>query len=244
MHIMRKSPGKLSFLAGLLSFALLVGTGCSKTGSTVTTSPVTYVSFINASALSSNVTVLLNDTAATVSGGIAPGRFSPKYGTVHPGSYDVKFEVASTDSLLSEISTSAFDTLNFYTLMLYSVPGTGAVQSTKILDDFSTLSTSAANYRFFNLCATHSRVDLYLNTTLVQQGRTTADNANNISLNGFQTANSGIYTVTAKSAGTDSVIVSVGNISLAGGNAYTIFLSGVDGSSANPLLLNVLQASY
>jgi hypothetical protein len=118
------------------------------------------------------------------------------------------------------------------------------VQSTKILDDFSTLSTSQANYRFFNLCSTHARVDLYLNSTLVQQGRTTADNANNSMLNGFQTANTGLYTITAKSAGTDSVIVSVGNVSLLGGNAYTIFLSGVDGSSANPLLLNVLQASY
>ena len=87
-------------------------------------------------------------------------------------------------------------------------------------------------------------MDLYLNATLVQQGRITADNANNISLNGFQTANTGLYTVTVKSAGTDSTIVSVGNVSLLGGNAYTIFLSGVDGSSTNPLLLNVLMASY
>ena len=240
---MRKSARKLGFLAVLLSSVLLIATGCAKTGSTVTTSPVTYVSFINASALSSNVTVLLNDTAATVSGGIAPGQFSPKYGTVRPGSYDVKFEVASTDSLLSEIPSSTFDTLNFYTLILYSAP-TGTVQSTKILDDFSTLSTSQANYRFYNLCPTHARVDLYLNSTLVQQGRTTADNANNMSLNGFQTANTGLYTVTVKSAGTDSTIVSVGNVSLLGGNAYTIFLSGIDGSSTNPLLLNVLMATY
>jgi Domain of unknown function (DUF4397) len=243
MHIMRKSARKLGFLAVLLSFVLLIGTGCAKTGSTVTTSPVTYVSLINASALSSNVSVLLNDTAATVSGGIGPGQFSPKYGTVRPGSYDVKFEVASTDSLLSEIPSSTFDTLNFYTLILYTAP-TGTVQSTKILDDFSTLSTSQANYRFYNLCSTHARVDLYLNSTLVQQGRTTADNVSSALLNGFQTANTGLYTVTVKSAGTDSTIVSVGNVSLLGGNAYTIFLSGVDGSSVNPLLLNVLMASY
>ena len=240
---MRKSARKLGFLAVLLSSVLLIGTGCAKTGSTVTTSPVTYVSLINASSLSTNLSVLLNDTAATVSGGIGPGKFSPKYGTVRPGTYDVKFEVATTDSLLSEIPSSPFDTLNFYTLILYTLP-TGGILSTKILDDFSTLSTSQANYRFYNLCSTHARVDLYLNATLVQQGRITADNANNISLNGFQTTNTGLYTVTVKSAGTDSTIVSVGNVSLLGGNAYTIFLSGVDGSSTNPLLLNVLMASY
>jgi hypothetical protein len=244
MHTMRKSTRKLSFLAVLLSFALLMGVGCSKTGSSLTTSSVTYLSLINASAFSSNVTVLLNDTPATVTGGIAPGQYSQKYGTVRPGTYDIKFEVVTTDSILSEIPTSAFDTLNFYTLMLYTVPQTGVVRSASILDDFTTLSSSQANYRFFNLCSTHTKVDLYLNSTLVQQGRTTGDNVSNNSLNGFQTTNSGIYTVTAKSAGTDSVIVSVGNISLQGGNAYTIFLGGVDGSNSNPLLINVLQASY
>jgi hypothetical protein len=244
MHTMRKSARKSTCIAVLLGFVLFLGTGCAKTGSNLTTSPVTYLSLINASALSSNVTVLLNDTLATVSGGIAPGQYSPKYGTVRPGTYDIKFEVASSDSLLSEIPGSAFDTLNFYTLVLYTVPQTGVVNAASILDDFSTLSSSQANYRFFNLCSTHTKVDLYLNSTLVSQGRTTADNVGNNSLNGFQTTSTGTYTVVAKSAGTDSVIVSVGNISLVGGNAYTIFLSGVDGSAANPLLINVLQASY
>jgi hypothetical protein len=241
---MRKSTRKFTFLAVLLIFSLFIGVGCSKTGSSLTSSSVTYLSLINASALSSNVTVLLNDTPATVTGGIAPGQYSPKYGTLRPGIYDIKFEVATTDSLLSEIPTSAFDTLNFYTLLLYTVPQTGVVRSASILDDFSTLSSTQGNYRFFNLCSTHTKVDLYLNSTLVQQGRTTGDNVSNNSLNGFQTTTSGIYTVTAKSAGTDSVIVSVGNIALQAGNAYTIFLSGVDGSTSNPLLINVLPASY
>jgi Domain of unknown function (DUF4397) len=218
--------------------------GCSKTGTSTSTSPVTYLSLINATAYSNNALVLLNDTLATEAAGIPPGQFSPRYGTVKPGSYDVKFESATNDSLLSEIPTSTFDTLNFYTLIVYSVPVTGTIQSVKIADDFTAVSASQANYRFFNLSPIHTRVDLYLNSTVVQQGRTTADNANNISLNGFQQTNSGTYTVTVKSAGTDSVIVTSGNVSLALGGAYTIFLSGVDGSLTNPLLLNVLQASY
>ncbi|HEV2482574.1 MAG TPA: DUF4397 domain-containing protein [Puia sp.] len=227
-----------------MSFILFLPTGCSKTGATLTTSPVTYLSLINGSALSSNITVLLNDTAATVTAGIAPGQYSHKYGTVRPGTYDIKFEAATSDSLLTEIPNFAFDTLNFYTLMIYTVPQTGAVRSLSIQDDFSNLSSTLANFRFFNLCSTHPNVDLYLNSTVVQQSRTTADNASNNLLNGFQTTTPATYTITAKVAGTDSVIVSMGNVSLALGNAYTIFLSGVDGSASNPLLLNVLQASY
>lgn len=218
--------------------------GCAKTGSTVNTTPVSYVSLINGTALSSNVSVLLNDTAATVSGGIAPGQFSSKYGTIRPGTYDVKIELASSDSLLNELPNTSFDTLNFYTLLVYTVPQTGKVQSAVIQDNYSTLSVGQANYRFFNLCTTHPKVDLYLNSTVVQQSRTTGDNVTNSALNGFQTTGPATYTVTAKSAGTDSVIVSVNNVTLIPGNAYTIFLNGVDGSSNNPLTLNVLQASY
>lgn len=221
-----------------------MGTGCSKSGSTASTSPVTYLSLINASAYSNNVTVLLNDTLATVSSGIAPGQYSPRYGTVKPGYYDVKFESATSDSLLSEIPTSAFDTLNFYTLIMYSVPVTGVIQSAKIADDFSSISSTQANYRFFNLSTIHTKVDLYLDQTIAQQGRTTADNVNNNLLNGFQQVTAGTYGITVKSAGTDSVIVTTGNINLALGGAYTIFLSGVDGSTTNPLLINVLQAAY
>jgi Domain of unknown function (DUF4397) len=240
---MRKSTRKFTFLAILLGFMLLQ-VGCSKTGTSLMTSPVTYLSLINASALSSNITVLLNDTAATVTGGIAPGQYSHKYGTVRPGTYDIKFETATSDSLLTEIPSFSFDTLNFYTLVVYTVPQTGVVRSTLFQDDFSTLSSTQANFRFFNLCSTHPDVDLYLNSTLVQQARTTADNVSNNSLNGFQTTTPATYTITAKVAGTDSVIVSAGNVSLGLGNAYTIFLSGVDGSASNPLLINVLQASY
>lgn len=214
-----------------------------KTGANLATSPVTYLTLINGSALSSGVTVLLNDTALTVSGGIAPGKYSQRYGQWSPGTYDIKFEVASSDSLLTQIPSFTFDTLNFYTIVLYTVPQTGAVQSTAIQDDFSTLSPNQTNYRFFNLCSTHPKVDLYLNSTPVQQSRVTADNAGNKMLNGFQATTPGSYTVTAKTAGTDSTIVSLGSVSLLAGNAYTIFLTGVDGSASNPLSINVLAAS-
>jgi len=241
---MGKSARKFTCLAALLSFVLFLQIGCAKTGTGLTTSAVTYLTLINASALSSNVTVLLNDTAATVTAGIAPGEYSKKYGPVRPGTYDIKFEVTSSDSLLTEIPSFVFDTLNFYTMMIYTVPQTGAVRATSIQDDFSTLSSTQANYRFFNLCSTHPQVDLYLNSTLVQQSRTTADNTTNFSFNGFQTTTPATYTITAKVAGTDSVIVSRGNVPMALANAYTIFLSGVDGSSSNQLSINVLQASY
>jgi hypothetical protein len=242
IHIMRKSARKLTFVAALLSSVFLLETGCAKTGSSTSTSQVTYLSLINGSAYSNNVAVLLNDTLATESTGIPPGGASPRYGTLKPGTYGVKFQSATSDSLLSEIPATSFDTLNFYTLVMYSVPVTGVVQSAKIQDNFSTISSSQANYRFFNLSSIHTNVDLYLNGTVVQQSRNTADNVVNNQLNQFQATNAGTYTITVKSAGTDSTIVTTSNIPFALGGAYTIFLSGVDGSATNPLLINILEA--
>lgn len=223
---------------------MAMGTGCAKTGNTVTTSPVTYLSLINEASYTAPVSVLLNDTTATVSGGIAAGSYSSKYGTIRPGSYDVKFEIAGTDSLISEIPAATYDTLNFYTLILYNTPGGASANSVRIWDDFSSISTTGANYRFFDLSPDYPNVDLYLNGTQAQANRATADNVSNSSLNNFQPVATGDYTITARVAGKDSVIASATNVSLTTGNVYTIFLSGIKNSTTYPLKINILQASY
>ncbi|HWB91827.1 MAG TPA: DUF4397 domain-containing protein [Puia sp.] len=241
---MRKNTRNFVFASAFLMTFLAMAPGCTKTGSTLTTSPVTYLSLINEATYTAPVSVLLNDTTATVSGGIAAGSFSSKYGTIRPGNYDVKFKVASSDSLLSEIPLAAYDTLNFYTLIVYNTPGGHSANAVRIWDDFSTISTTQANYRFFNLCPDYPNVDLYLNTTQLQNNRTTGDNATNTLLGNFQPVANGVYTISAKVAGTDSVIASVSQVGLNAGNAYTLFLSGNKNSTNYPLTLNVLQAAY
>lgn len=241
---MRKNTRNLVSASVLLMTLLAMAPGCTKTGSSITTSPVTYLSLINEATYAPPVSVLLNDTTATVSGGIAAASYSSKYGTIRPGTYDVKFKVASSDSLLSEIPTAAYDTLNFYTLIVYNTPGGGSVNAVRIWDDFSTISSTQANYRFFNLSPDYPNVDLYLNTTQLQSNRTTGDNATNTFLSNFQPVADGVYNLTVKVAGTDSVITSVSQVGLSAGNAYTLFLSGNKNSTNYPLKLNVLQAAY
>ena len=241
---MRKSTKNLVSTAVFLISLLVMGAGCSKTGSTLTTSPVTYLTFINEASYMAPITVLLNSTAATISGGVSAGDYSKKYGTVAPGSYDVQFEIASSDSLVSEIPTAVYDTLNFYTLILYKTTPGGPASSVRIWDDFSSISASQANYRFFNLSPDYPKVDLYLNSTKSQANRTIADNVSNTLYNSFQPVLDGDYSISVKVAGTDSTIATLSNVSLTTANAYTIFLGGNKGASNYPLQVNVLQASY
>ena len=221
------------------------GAGCSKAGSSLGgVNPVSYLSIINEATYTGTAQVYFNTTLITVQQGISAGTYSTQYGTILPGTYDVKFVNATADTTMGLIPGATFDTLKFYTMILYNPPGAGsASQAVKVWDDFSTISTSTTNYRFFNLCADFPKVDVYLNNTLAQQGRTTADNAANQTLNSFQSINSGNYTVTVKVSGTDSVISTL-NTGLLQGNAYTIFLGGNTKSHYTPVQINVLQASY
>jgi hypothetical protein len=197
---------------------------------------------MNMAPYSSSMEVYFNGDKKTPA--ISPGSYSSSYGQVAPGSYDIQFKVASADSVLSEIPASYYDSLGFYTLILYNTSSSGSVSSMKVIDDFSTLSLTGANYRFFNLSPDYSSVDLYMNSTLVQTGRATADNANSSYFNSFAPVTAGGYTLSAKKAGTDSVIATVSSVGLQQGNAYTIFLQGSTHVTSNPVALTVLQAAY
>jgi len=214
-----------------------------KTG-TSTMNSASYLSVINEATYTGTTQVYFDNTLVTVQQGISAGTYSTQYGRIKPGTYDVKFVNSAVDTTMGLIPAAVFDTLDFYTMIVYNPPGMGsASQAIKIWDDFSNLSMSNTNYRFFNLCADYPDVDLYLNNNLVQQGRMTADNAVNQTLNGFLAIPSGNYTVTVKKAGTDSVISTM-NTGLFQGDAYTIFLGGNVKSHYTPVQVNVLQASY
>jgi hypothetical protein len=242
---MNKSFQQFAPLAIVFLFVLFIGgSGCSKPGSSLSVNPVSYLSIINEATYTGTAQVYFDNTLITVQQGISAGTYSTQYGTIKPGTYDIKFVNATVDTVMGSIPGATFDTLNFYTLILYNPAGGGsASQAAKIWDDFSTISTVSTNYRFFNFCPDYPGVDLYLNNNLVQSGRTTADNVANQTLNSFQAINPGSYTVTVKKAGTDSVIATTTG-ALLQGNAYTLFLGGNIKSTYTPVQISVLQASY
>jgi hypothetical protein len=239
--IMRKSHQQ--FFWSLICSLILAagGVGCAKNGVSVGSGPVaTFVSVMNLAPYAPTVDVYLNDTLVSPPGGIPAGAYSTQYSQLRPNIYDVKFKKAGTDSLLDEIPASPFDTANYYTLVLYNTqPGGGMVHAIRIHDDFSMVSPASANYRFLNLSPDAPRVDLYLDSTIIQSGRTPADNTANASLSIFQPIAPSIYNLRIKLSGTDSVLASLNAVPLTAGNVYTIFLSGKDQTS-NSLSLNVL----
>jgi hypothetical protein len=204
-------------------------------------SAVTYLSVIHGAPYTGAATVYLNDTLITQSAGINTGSFSPKYGTIRPGTYAAKFKKAGTDSVLDQLTASRYDTLGFYTLLLYN-SADKAAHVLKITDDYSGVGNLNAYYRFFNLAPDYPSVNVYFNGNLVQQARGQADNAYNNSLNGFQGIQAGSYVITVKDAATDSVIVTSPAWNLVAGNPFTVWITGL--KSNKTLSINILQAQY
>ncbi|HLZ87258.1 MAG TPA: DUF4397 domain-containing protein [Puia sp.] len=228
----------------VLAILAFTWTACSKAGSTSTTSAVTYLSMIHGAPYTGAATLYLNDTLITQSTGIATGAFSSKYGTIRPGSYTAKLKKAGTDSLLDQLTASSYDTLNFYTILLYNSPSDKSAHAVKIVDDFSSVTSSNAYYRFFHLAPDYPRVNLYLNGTLMQDNRTPADNAVINDFNAFKPISAGYYTITVKDATTDSVIATSPSVSLAAGTPYTIWVGGLKSTNNTNMSINVLQAAY
>jgi hypothetical protein len=248
-HLHMRNNRQQFFWGSVALFCLAIGGWrCSKAGSTQTTTAVTYIAVINAASYGPSADIYLNGTVVSSSGGIAPGNYSQEYATFAPGNYDVKFDKTGTDSVLYDISSSAFDTTGFYTLILYNASpgGTGVIDAAKITDNFSSTSQSAANYRFFNLSPDVPSCDLYLNGTLAQIQRAPADNVSNLLFDEFQTLSPNSYTIVAKVSGGDSVLATTSTgVDLSTGNVFTIFLSGTNtAAGGNHLAINIMQAVF
>lgn len=246
---MRRENRREFYYGALFLFMAIFGwDGCSKMSSnptTANTNEVTYLTLMNLAPYSPSTEIYLNDIKATSP--VAPGNYSTSYAHIPPATYDVKFKIAGADSVLSEIQPSAYDSLKFYTLILYNDGINGAAKSLKIYDNYSAVTASSSYYRFFQMCPEVPSVDLYLNGTLVQPGRAPADIVANSSYVEFQTLTAAPYNVTVKKAGTDSVLYSLPSAPFLPGNAYTIFLGGTAGTGSgttDPIGLTILRSAY
>ncbi len=236
---MKKRTGFfLSWIAGLS--LVIAGFGsCIKSdnSASATITPKTYVSVLHMAPYAPPVEIYLNDTKSSEQ--ILADTYFSVYSQLNPGSYDIKFKKAGADSLVAEIPASHYDSLNFYTLLLYNDSHT-STKAVTIPDDFSNVTGTTSFYRFFNLNPDAGSVDVYFSNTMVQNARTPADNVTNHTYNRFQSYAPGYYSIVVKAASSDSVVASATSISMQPGNVYTIMIKG----QGTQNIISVLTGSY
>ena len=227
-------------VAGALSFIALL-TGCIKDVKNTPPSPKTYISIMHLAPRAPAVQLFFNGTQA--SSAINPGVVSASYASIDPSVYSVDFKKSGSDSVVANIPSNLYDSLKFYSLLLYNIDSTHA-RAVKIEDDFSMLTSDKAYFRFFHMSPDIGNVDLYFDNNIIATSRQYADNVASGYYNEFNPVTNNTFNIYVKKAGADSVIASASQVLLSPGNAYTIFLKGIPGGTGNTALgINVLQAA-
>lgn len=227
---------------GFLCFVTALLSGCLKDASSSSTSPKSYLSVMHLAPRSPAVDIYFNTSlASTVA--LNSGTVTSAYTAIDPAAFSVTFKKSGSDSVVAKVDYDIYDTLRYYTLLLYNYNDslTGAL---RIQDDYSVLTTDKAAFRFFHMSPGIGPVDLYFDNTLIQSNRQFTDNVTNSYYNQFLSVSPNTVNVYVKKSGSDSVIAQATSVYLAQANAYTIYLKGLTGGSGNNVLsVGVLQSA-
>ena len=223
--------------------AIVVLSGCIKSvDPPQTTPPKAYVSIMHLAPTAPSLDVFFNDTKVSNTA-FAPGAVTSAYNAVDKGAFPIKFKKAASDSVVAEVSSAQYDSLNYYTLFIHNLQSGGAVKAVRIIDDFSSLTTDKPFYRFFHASPNTDAVDLFVDNVKIESRRMLADNTASESFNKFSGTTSGYHTIRVKLTGTETVIATLTDVDLLAGNAYTFYLKGLEGGSGtSQLSLGLLRA--
>jgi len=220
--------------------------GCLKTSEPQKTPAKAYISILHLATVPPTPSVEVYFNSSKVSDPFIAGAISPIYSPVDKGFFAISFKKAGSDSLVAAIPANQYDSLGFYTIVLYNQAG-GSADAMLIEDDFSDLTLDKPFVRCFQTSSGINNlgaVDFYMDNTRISEDRTLGDNEFSSYLNTFQPATTGTHNFQVKLSSNDSVITTLNNVDLLAGNAYTVYLKGnPNGASPNNLTLGVLRAA-
>ncbi|WP_246197914.1 DUF4397 domain-containing protein [Chitinophaga agrisoli] len=154
----------------------------------------------------------------------------------YAGAYMFDFKKAGGDSLVGSTSAFQYDSLNYYTIVVY---GQTPARVTALKDDFTDAKGDKINYRFFHMSPNTDAVDLYLNDTRIDSNVVFGGGFRN----GFTALTSSLSNpkLVVKLAGTNTVIAENDDpaFTVGAGGVFTFLLTGLKGSSDDKVKLRI-----
>jgi hypothetical protein len=234
-------PGSVIAFAAALALS-----GCLKSPSDpAPLTPKTFLSILYLAPTATEVDIYFDDKKVS-NNPFPPGTVTTIYNELEKGTFAVRFKKSGADSLVAQVPLALYDSMKYYTIFVYNQQANGPANAFRITDDFSNLRADMTKpyYRFFHSSPNVGPVDLYIDNIKVESGRTNGDNTQLDILNKFLGTTADIHTVQVKLAGTDTVIATGHNFEFVAGNAYTLYLKGLEGGTgSNQLSVNILRAA-
>jgi hypothetical protein len=221
-------------LLGLLAVsAVFVACNKDKEEDSMSTSQVMVV---HASPNAPNVDVRINNSLALTN--VAYPNNS-NYTQLNSGSTTIKVSPAGTTTNVIDATVNLEANKNY---SVFAVDSVSKIKAAVVMDDLTTPASGKAHVRFFHFSPNAPAVDIAVTGGTVLFGnRTFNDQAANASLAGFTAVNAGSYNLEVRAAGTNTVVLSLPNISLTAGKIYTVFAKGfLGGTGAQALSAQII----
>lgn len=196
-------------------------TACLKSSDVTPQEASSYFYVANASTAFTAFDFFDNDVKQTSSNG-----FSFLANTIYQtstGVHTFKVKKLGGDSTMAT-ATNVYDSSELTSLFIYDLP-TYATGIREISENFTNLSSTKINVRFFNLSVDAPAVDVYLDNIKIDSTHSYEGNGNNFYPPFDQITASNTSTIKLTKAGSDSTIAQI-NATLAAGRTYTIYLGG------------------
>lgn len=150
-------------------------------------------------------------------------------GDVNPGPAKIDIKRLGADTLLASMNVT-LDTLRYFSFFVYGSQEQG-IELYSIREDFSDISTSKANFRFYNMVPGSEAVDLFMGDTKLASSRMYEDFLSG-AYNGFNQIDPNTVELTVKNAAGEELAKSSVNFN-ANGGVYTLMYAGTTGDTGN-----------
>lgn len=157
----------------------------------------------------------------------------PGRAEVKPGPMKLDFKRLGSDTILSSV-TATVDTFRYYTFFTYGSQEL-TIKTYNFVEDFSDISTSKANIRFYNMSPGSEAVDFYIgSSTAPASSQRMYEDFLSGYYNETTPVDPGTVQITVKKAGTAEVLAQAQDINLnSAGYVYSIVFIGTPGTTGN-----------
>jgi len=217
-------------LSLILTFGLLtfIVTGCSDDDSPTQPTPQTArIMAIHASPNAPTVDVLVDDNVAASNVSFPE---NTQYLEVAAGTRNVKINVAGTNNTALELP--AVPVLAGSVISVFAIDSVENLNVLALIDDLTPPASGKSHIRFIHLSPNAPAVDI----TDTQGNVIFEDVSFADEVEGFTPVDAGTYNLQVRLSGTDTVVLELPNINLAGGKIYTVFAKGFVGGEGNQAL--------
>lgn len=179
------------------------------------------VMVVHASPNAPNVDVRVNNNVALTNVAYPT---NSGYLDVNSGSTNIKVSPTTTTTHVIDATVTLDASKNY---SVFAVDSVSKIKAAVVSDDLTAPASGKAHVRFFHFSANAPAVDIAVTGGAVLfSNRRFNDQATNSSYASFTPLNAGTYNLEVRAAGTNTVVLSLPNITLTAGKIYTVFAKG------------------